>query len=313
MGKNGEMQSQAIYMSETTSDVKIEETKFLNCGYNAINFSGNNIIIKNNLIDTFCFIKDDGAGIYTFTGSAKTPFINREIIGNIIINGIGAVPGTKPYGVNDLPYVEGIYLDTFVTGVDIENNSIANIKSKGIFLNNAKNINIKNNKILNTGYSIYIKSDNIEDLSENIIVRKNEFLAITDSQIHFYIRTNFDDLSKLGEFDENIFSKPLNNSQSIYLQTPSSNGSIDLISWEKNYGFDKNSLKGNVENLDFNPTELKSHKLSESILFNYNYSHNIRTITLLGPYKDLRGNKAVGNIEIPPFSSIILLKSKKVP
>jgi hypothetical protein len=313
MGKNGEMQGQGIYMSETSSDILIEKSKFLNCGYNAINFSGNNISIKNNLIDTFCFIKDDGAGIYTFTGPAKTPFVNRKIIGNIIINGIGAVSGTKPYGVNDYPYVEGIYLDTFVSGVDIENNSIINIKSKGIFLNNAKNINISNNKILNTGYSIYLKSDKLENYFGNISVHNNEFLALTKSQIHYHIETKINDLSKIGNFDKNILSKPINNTSSIYLSTPSKKDFIDLNQWKKNYGFDQNSSNGPEENLQMIPPELKLADSDASVFFDYNSTSKIKAVNLSGTFVDLNGIDKNGKVEIPPYSSIILLKSKKTP
>ncbi|MEB2776069.1 right-handed parallel beta-helix repeat-containing protein [Algoriphagus sp. D3-2-R+10] len=313
MGKNGEMQSQAIYMSEKTSNVLIEENKFFKCGYNGINFSGDNINIKNNLIDTFCFIKDDGGGIYTFTGPSKTPFINRKIIGNIIINGIGAVAGTKPYGINDLPYVEGIYLDTFVSEVDIENNTIANIKGKGIFLNNADHINIINNKIVNTGYSIYLKSDDLDDSSENIVVQNNEFLATTASQIHYYIRTNFDELSKIGEFDKNILFRPLSNSKTIFLQTPKINGLIDVSAWNTKFNLDKNSSIGQVNTLNINPSERKTSKLDSSLLLEYNHSRNPKSISLLGTYVDIRGNRSIEKIEIPPYSSIVLLKSRNEP
>lgn len=313
MGQNGEMQGQGIYMSETSSDALLETNKFLNCGYNAINFSGNNITIKNNLIDTFCFIKDDGAGIYTFTGPKKTPFTNRKIIGNIILNGIGAVSGTKPYGITDLPYVEGIYLDTFINGVEIEGNTISNVKNKGIFLNNSKNIIVKNNKILNTGYSIYLKSDDINERSTNIIVKNNEFLASTETQFHFFIRTNFDDLYTIGEFDNNIFSRPLKNSQTIYFQTPKINGKIDLETWKNQYGFDKNSSSGPLKDIIIDPTEIKSSKMNNSVLFDYNFSNNPKSVSLHGTYIDLKGNKVFGSIEIPAYSTLILLKSRKSP
>ncbi|TXD75451.1 right-handed parallel beta-helix repeat-containing protein [Algoriphagus ratkowskyi] len=303
MGKNGEMQSQVIYMSEKTSNVLIIENEFINSGYNAINFSGDNITIKNNLIDTFCFVKDDGAGIYTYTGPLKTPFVNREIIGNIIINGIGAVSGTKPYGVTDLPYVEGIYLDTFVTEVDIENNTIANIKGKGIFLNNANEIKIFNNIIINTGYSIYLRSDDLEDYSKNIVMKKNQFIATSESQIHYYIRTNFKELSKLGEFDENALFKPLSNPKTIFLEINKNRDQINLLTWNTTFGLDKKSALTQTDNSH-------SSNLKSPILFEYNPSITPKSISLLGTFIDIMGNKFSEKIEIQPYSSIVLLKEK---
>jgi parallel beta-helix repeat protein len=310
MGKNGEMQSQAIYMSETSSNTIIEANKFFNCGYNGINFSGNNVTIKNNLIDTFCFIKDDGAGIYTYTGAAKTLFTNRKIIGNIIINGIGAVSGTKSYGSKDLPYVEGIYLDTFVSGVEIDGNTIANIKSKGIFLNNAKNITITNNKIINTGYSIYFKSEALNDFSLNIIVKNNDLIATMKTQLHFYVTTKFDDISILGKFDNNFFSKPMHDSPSIFIHTPSVNRVVDLLFWKANFGLDLNSSKGPTENLLTLLPEKKLSNLDDSVFFEYNYSNSSLSISLIGTYRDLKGMKVIEKVEIPAYSSIVLLKTK---
>lgn len=311
MGQNGEMQSQAIYMSEASSNILIEGNRFFNCGYNAINFNGNNIAITNNLIDTFCFIKDDGAGIYTFAGFSNISFTNRKIIKNIIINGIGAVNGTKPYGPEDLPYVEGIYLDRNASNVEIEGNTISNVKSKGIFINNARNVSILNNKIINTGYSIYILNDNLRELVENIIIKNNEFLAVTDKQIHYYIRSKLEDLAIMGKFDNNVFSRPLNIFETIFVQKPLSNGFVDLQKWQVNFGLDLNSTKGPLENLYIHETDIKSSKLESSIFFDYNHSNSPKTVSLIGTYIDLKGNIVSNKIEIPEYSSTILIKTKK--
>src|SRR6185295_215781 len=44
----------------------IQYNEIHNTGHNGIRFRGSNLIISNNLIDSFCLTKDDGAGIYSY-------------------------------------------------------------------------------------------------------------------------------------------------------------------------------------------------------------------------------------------------------
>ena len=43
----------------------IEYNTIKNTGYIPLIFSGNNILIKNNIIDNYLLVKQDGGGIYT--------------------------------------------------------------------------------------------------------------------------------------------------------------------------------------------------------------------------------------------------------
>ncbi|MEB2778743.1 Ig-like domain-containing protein, partial [Algoriphagus sp. D3-2-R+10] len=291
-------------MSETTSDVLVEYSTFLENGYNAIYFDGNNITVKNNLIDTFCFVKDDGGGIYTFTGPRNTTFTNRKITNNIIVNGIGAVAGTKPYGANDFPYVEGIYLDLFANGIDIDNNTIGNVKSKGIFVNNCRNVSITNNKIFNTGYSVFITSDYTDNLTRNITMKNNEFLNKDSNQLHMYVRSKVNTLGQMGAFDSNVYSRPVNENNAFNLQTPGKNGLIDLQAWKDSYGLDINSTKSPV------PYDPNKMDIDEFILFDYNYSNSAKSLPLSGTYVDLKGKILSGNVSVPAYSSVMLLKTE---
>ncbi|TXD75454.1 Ig-like domain-containing protein, partial [Algoriphagus ratkowskyi] len=304
MGQSADSQGNGIFMSETTSDVLIEYNEFLENGSNAIYFNGNNINIKNNLIDTFCFVKDDGGGIYTFTGPANTTFTNRKITNNIIVNGIGAVDGTKPYGATDFPYVEGIYLDLFANGIDIDQNTIGNVMSKGIFVNNARNVSITNNKIFNAGYSIFITSDYTNNLTRNITLTNNEFLNKDSNQLHVFVRSKVNTLGQMGTFDKNIYSRPINESNSFSLQVPEKNGLIDLQSWKSSYGLDANSTKS--------PASYESKKMGidEFIMFEFNNSKSSKTIPLSGTYVDLKGKILSGSVVVPAYSSILLLKTE---
>ncbi|MBA2561711.1 MAG: right-handed parallel beta-helix repeat-containing protein, partial [Chitinophagaceae bacterium] len=84
----------------------VEYNQIINSGYLGVQLGGDYAIIKNNLIDSFCFVKDDGAGVYTSNGE-NAYSTGRKITGNIILNAIGAAAGTNSSGFS----AEGIYMD----------------------------------------------------------------------------------------------------------------------------------------------------------------------------------------------------------
>ncbi|MGI8580643.1 MAG: right-handed parallel beta-helix repeat-containing protein, partial [Chitinophagaceae bacterium] len=87
----------------------IEYNEIVNTGYVPISFAGNLITVKNNLISYYAINKDDGGGIYTSNGTpGAADNYGRKIIGNIILNAVGAQLGTNDF-IN--AGAQGIYLD----------------------------------------------------------------------------------------------------------------------------------------------------------------------------------------------------------
>src|SRR5690606_38851609 len=81
-GQNGNNNGVGI---RTDSDNNlIEYNRVINTGYSGISFVGNDVTIKNNLIDHFCLTTNDGGGIYTYSSPHKRNS-NRKVIGNIIL------------------------------------------------------------------------------------------------------------------------------------------------------------------------------------------------------------------------------------
>src|SRR5205814_5032511 len=122
----------------------VKYNQILNTGSNSINFRGDNLLIKNNYIDKFSAIKDDGGGIYTSNHPNSTN-IGRKIIGNIILNAVGAPEGT-PVAIDNTSATstQGIYLDDNSNGVTITGNTIANC-NRAIYLHNSRSVILKNN------------------------------------------------------------------------------------------------------------------------------------------------------------------------
>ena len=69
----------------------IENNTIINTGYLPINYGGRNTIVRNNYINTYCYIKDDGGGIYTYADN----FTGKQVLNNIILNAIGAPNGSR--------------------------------------------------------------------------------------------------------------------------------------------------------------------------------------------------------------------------
>ena len=51
----------------------ITKSSFIHNGYIAIGFHGSNTTVNDNYVDGYCYTKDDGGGIYSFTGKDDSP------------------------------------------------------------------------------------------------------------------------------------------------------------------------------------------------------------------------------------------------
>ncbi len=74
-GRSGDGGQDGISVSG--SNTTITNCSVTNTGYNGINVNGNDLLIEKNIVETFCTVKDDGGGIYTYEIS---PTINNNRI-----------------------------------------------------------------------------------------------------------------------------------------------------------------------------------------------------------------------------------------
>uniref|UniRef100_UPI0025E4CE80 right-handed parallel beta-helix repeat-containing protein n=1 Tax=Algoriphagus sp. TaxID=1872435 RepID=UPI0025E4CE80 len=184
MSNSSDLKGVGIYIAGNADNSSIARNKIINTGFNGIHFGGNYTVIKNNLIDNFCLHKHDGAGIYTNSdGITWGNNLGREVIGNIVLRGVGAVEGTT---MKD-NLAEGIYMDDNTDGVKILGNTISEISGKGLYLHNAKNIVVQNN----TFYKMPIQLHSGDDLTggsvRNINVTGNHFSKIFAEEIPYSI------------------------------------------------------------------------------------------------------------------------------
>jgi parallel beta-helix repeat protein len=114
-------------------------------GYSAICFMGNSNTIANNLINYFCFVKEDGGGIYTWNGSTDSTYIHTTgwVTNNIVVNGVTAPAGTDSAQAG---IAIGIYLDENTTECDVVGNTVAHCTA-GVFFQDARHCEIQNNTL----------------------------------------------------------------------------------------------------------------------------------------------------------------------
>ncbi len=198
-----------IYVSVST-DALVEYNNVENTGYVGIQFQGNNVLVKNNFINYYDIIKDDGGGIYTYQSSASSTYRGRVIRDNIVLNGIGSNLGAT--GTVD---VDGIFLDGSTMGVDVLNNSIANIGVNGVYCNNPNTVNIRGNTCFNNDCGVGITRYSY-GVIKNLSIKQNIFYAKTPQQNSIeYINTGLNlptpltlqqSMEQVGDIDSNYYS-----------------------------------------------------------------------------------------------------------
>ena len=243
MGGNGDSKGFGIYCVGKGTTIEYNEIR--NTGYVGINFNGDYTIVKNNVIDSFCLIKDDGSAIYTFTGSANNvTYTGRKIIGNVILNGVGTPEGVSEYA----PLVEGIYMDDNASGVEISSNTVANIPGKGIFLHNARNMVVTNNTVFNNTVQLCTQHDAKGDAIKNCTITKNIFFAKLATQDVADFRSIANDNGLMGRFDSNYYARPIDdriiiNNSYVNSSAVRVTEDLDLEEWQAKYNIDKASKR----------------------------------------------------------------------
>lgn len=241
MAKNSDLNGIGIYIAGNADDSQVLRNRVINSGYNGIHFGGNNSIVKNNLVENYCLWKQDGAGIYMNSdGLINSNNKGREIIGNIVIGGVGAKEGTN----QEFDLAEGIYLDDNTEGVCVAQNTVAHVNGKGIYLHNTSNIEIIDNLMFDCSVQLQLTHDNFGRPLRNIKVEGNKFSSINEGEIAFSISSIKNDLDQFGTSGENYFLDPYMNEFIFKSKSPGdpSNGlRKSFKDWSDSFGFERSS------------------------------------------------------------------------
>lgn len=243
MGLGADGQYNAVQLNGT--NLLAEYNTIDSVGYIGMNFSGDTLIIKNNLISNYCMTKDDGGGLYTWSDGKKN--YSRKLIGNIVMNAIGAPEGSAWPGVA----AEGIYIDDRSTYVDVIGNTAFNCGNNGIFIHNANHINIRGNTSYNNGNQLWMVHDPIALTFPitNCIVDSNLLVSRDADQLVAKFQTSDNGISIMGTFDHNWYCRPLDDKLTIqteYVNGASFNEALTLEDWQSKYLKDEHSGKSPI-------------------------------------------------------------------
>ena len=284
----------AVYL--TGNNNTIEKNSIQNSGYCAIAFAkGNNFNIKNNFVNNFESVLDEGGGIYTYRGTDINTYSNNVVDGNIVINGIGALGGKT----NTKGTAEGIYLDGNTQGVTVMNNSVANVSVYGIFLGDAHEINVLNNTVYNCGSGAFAMiHSSANNPIRNVKVRNNKLVMTVSTTIGSWsYQTGSNDLLQFGTSDSNIVATPtLNDANAFYTYDGTNFRHQTVAQWQAFSGQDMHSKAS--------PKTVSS---ISSLRFEYNATSSDKTVNLGAAYIDITGASFPSSITLAPYTSAILI------
>jgi hypothetical protein len=243
MGGSSDMKGLGVYIAGDANNSRVLRNQIYNSGFNGIHFGGNYTVIKNNIIDSYCLFKHDGGGIYTNSdGMAYGNNEGREIVGNIVIRGLGAVEGTT---MKD-NLAEGIYIDDNANGIKIINNTVSYVSGKGLYLHNASNIEILDNLFYNIPIQMHIGDDKMGKPVRNVRVEGNQFSKVLQQEIPYSISSSMNDIPQFGNSNNNYFLDPFGAELMFKSQGPN-DGPVgrkwNIKNWFNEYGHDRNSLR----------------------------------------------------------------------
>src|SRR5690606_18002904 len=225
----------------------IEYNRITNTGFNGIVFDGNGTQIKNNFIDGYCVLKNDGGGIYSYGGTGLlTVFKDRKVTGNIILNGKGTRDGTPTVAVTMKAHSSGIFLDDNSNGIEVSGNTIANSNYSGIKIANSSNIVVKENTFYDSDHQVLLGNSSARGRNtRNIKINNNIFFSKHSDQYAYIFRSDYSDISSFGSFDQNYFARPFGDNHSITVSFKKGNNKVDdflnLKRWQNSFNKDNSS------------------------------------------------------------------------
>jgi parallel beta-helix repeat protein len=286
MGGTDEGKYIAIFTAGNGSEVSNNTVD--STGYIAVYFYGYNTLIKNNIISNFCFVKDDGAGVYTIVSYLPVHNDGSIVRGNIISKGLTAIPGATP-----TLSTEGIYFDTQTLNVTADSNTISTCADVGIFFHQTKYINILNNTLFNNGYA-QMKGSQLQTLQLHMVSKNNIFCTLASNylfnpELYLSPYQSFD-VSDSNYYYNQYYGKIVQNAGIYY----------NLPQWVA-----YSSLDSNSKNISFLPlinTDTAAVLAVNSTSTSISYPINFTNI-------DAKGNVYNNQVTIPPYSSKVLFRS----
>jgi parallel beta-helix repeat protein len=207
-------------------------------GYTGIIFEGTNNTVKNNFVDYFCFVKDDGGGIYTWSGNLDST-VNKNtgwVTANIVTHGIMAPAGTD--SLTD-GIAHGIYLDENTTECYVTGNTVTHC-SGGVFFQDTRYITVQNNTLYDNAGQIIIRHALATGSFDGNDVSNNFAVSNVDTE-HIVVVSSIGTSSAIPSFaymHNNHYAQVLSSAMFFRVSCTNVNTPGNFANWQASYGQD---------------------------------------------------------------------------
>ncbi|GAB3805623.1 hypothetical protein GCM10028819_39220 [Spirosoma humi] len=284
------------FQSASTANTLIENNVLDNIGYNALNFSTKSTVQRNR-ISNFCLTKSDGSGLYIWNGNQQ-PMSDIRLISNVVFNGIGTSEGS-PDGSSSGAH--GIYLDDCTKNIDVLNNTVYNCRGLGFFLHGSSNVNLTDNTAYNNSDGQLAITSAGGCQPRNNLIKNNIFVSRLASQFTVKYESDQNDLGNYGQFDNNAYGRPFEDTYKVLaVYNRTTGAALSLAQWQSQYSKDLTTTNSPITYASGNPDDY--------IKCLANSSTSSTQVSLEGTYRDMRNRVYTGQVTVPAFSSMVLLK-----
>lgn len=277
----------------------ISKNRIYDVAYNGIHFSKENVLVENNFIQSANRYLDDGAAIYTWSGSYSDAGSAGSIIRNNIILDTILPPKEHDYTIDSTrPVVDwlvsALYLDNNIHDVTLENNTVINVQGAVSLNSNGRNT-VKGNTFFDAMLGVVSAGTKSKHyITDNIfytIDRLGYLNWLKNSPQKFHHLG----APKLFSFDRNTYVSHY--SDDVFYEHDTIKRWMTFEEWQTLANYDPNSqfIGGPLETGE-----------TEKIFYNDQFEDMI--ISLKGrTFKDIYGAPVAGSILLKPFTSMILI------
>lgn len=276
----------------------IEHNRLDTIGYTGISFEGQGAEVMYNWVNYFCFVKDDGGGIYIYDDFST----GKQVKHNFVSDGIGATQGRYESGTMQ-PAAEGLYNDGHSEGTTWDSNYVWNMGYAGFFNNYGDGLEITNNLFYNCLSGIYhVTDDATTNVTTGNVIVARENNSTYDQVAYSIILRNPISWTSIGSSNSNYFVRPISNDNYIEIWYDAwewrydNRQAINLSEWQSLSGLDANSHS--------TPVTVSS---PDDLHFIYNYSAYNKYYTLSSPMVDAKNTSYSGTFTLSPWTAKVLI------
>lgn len=281
----------AVYVNPNNST--IERNIITYTGYLPINYRGTNALVQKNFIDQFCYVKDDGGGIYTYSDNN----LNKRVLNNIILNAVGSQQGVATPSTS----AHGLYSDGESSNIHYEGNIVGYAIGAAYHGNVPRSVIMTNNKFFECGKFVDLwKYTTDGTFIADMRITKNHFVSSRileelpamikyhNSSGQYYTGGMNAEITHFGEIDSNYYH--INTECAVYIMgtTDTTAAPRSLARWVAEYGHDDHSSINLMQSYTIN-------RLSANLLTNGTFDSNVTGWTATSPASISWNNGELGS------------------